>query len=106
MGLFSIPDPVSIFESAKTAGLERKVAVALVSAAVSAGIAGMWRSGSAKWADFTGEAQALKDAATVTYLTLRETTVEGLPLVLTVPQDLLDPNNLAKFQTEFQEKKP
>jgi|SRR5579864_4572777 hypothetical protein len=100
MSLFQIPDPVSMFESAKNAGLERKVAVALVSAVVSATIAGMWRSGSAKWADLTGEGQALKDSATVTYLTLRQTSIEGLSLVLTVPKDLLDPNNLSRFQTE------
>ena len=101
MGLFSIPDPVSMFESAKNAGLERKVAVALISATVSAAIAGMWRSGSAKWADWTGEGQALKDSATVMYLTLNQTVVDGLSLVLTVSSDLLDPNNLSRFQTEF-----
>jgi len=55
MGLFEIPDPVSMFESAKNAGLEREVADALVSASVSAAITGMWRSGAAKWAEWTGE---------------------------------------------------
>lgn len=105
MSLFNFPDPVSIFESAKNAGLERRVAMLLVSAAASATIAGMWRSGSAKWADWTGEGQALKDSATVMYLSLREILVEGLPIVLTVPHDLLDANNLARFQTEFKEKK-
>jgi hypothetical protein len=54
MGLFEIPDPVSMFESAKNAGLEREIANAFVSASLSAAIAGMWRSGSAKWADWTG----------------------------------------------------
>jgi hypothetical protein len=104
MGLFTIPDPVSMFESAKNAGLERDIATALVSASVSAAITGMWRSGSSKWADWTGEGQALKDAATVMYLTLKQELKPGF-LVLTVPEDLLDPNNLSRFETELKEKK-
>jgi hypothetical protein len=99
MGLFNIPDPISMYESAKNAGLERDVANAFVSASLSATIAAMWRSGSAKWASWAGEGQALKDAATVMYLSLREQEKTGF-LTLTVPQDLLDPNNLSKFQTE------
>ena len=99
MGLFSIPDPVSMFESAKNAGLEREIANALISATLSATISGMWRSGSAKWADWTGEGQALKDAATVMYLTLQQQLKPGF-LVLTVPQDMLDADNLARFQAE------
>ena len=103
MGLFQIPDPVSMFESAKNAGLEREVASAMVSASLSAAIAGMWRSGTAKWADWTGEGQALKDAATVMYLTLHRQLKPGF-LVLTVPTDLLDLANLSRFQTEQQTK--
>lgn len=104
MGLFQIPDPVSMFESAKNAGLERDIADALVSASLSAAITGMWRSGSAKWADWTGEGQALKDAATVMYLTLQQQLKPGF-LALTVPKDLLDPANLSRFQSELKEKK-
>lgn len=100
MGLFSIPDPVSMFESAKNAGLERQIAVSLISGYCSVAISGMWRSGSAKWADITGEGQALRDMATVLYLTLEKKLIEGAPLTLTVPHDLLDPNNLSRFQTE------
>jgi|SRR5579862_4606791 len=103
MGLFSIPDPVSMFESAKNAGLEREVANAFVSATLSASISGMWRSGSAKWADWTGEGQALKDAATAMYLTLSEQLKPGF-LALTVPKDLLNADNLSRFQTEFKVK--
>lgn len=98
-GFLSIPDPVSIFESAKNAGLERDVANSFVSAAYSAWISFMWRSGQAKWATFTGEGQAMKDAATAMYLSLRELEKKNF-LTLTVPQDLLDPDNLARFQTE------
>jgi hypothetical protein len=103
MGLFSIPDPVSMFEGAKNAGLEREIANAFVSSAYSAWISAMWRSGDAKWASFTGEGQALKDAATAMYLSLSSLEKKGF-LALTVPKDLLDPNNLSKFQTEYQTK--
>ena len=95
-----------MFEGAKTAGLEREVINALVSSAYSAWISAMWRSGSAKWVVITGEGQALKDAATAMYLSLSQLEKKGF-LSLTVPSDLLDPNNLSRFQTEFvsQEKK-
>lgn len=100
MGLFSIPNPVSMFESARNAGLEREVANAFVSATLSATITGMWRSGAAKWADWTGEGQALKDAATAMYLSL-EPLITKQFLTLTVPSDMLEPNNLSRFQTEY-----
>src|SRR5215472_17912959 len=103
MGIFEIPDPVSMYESAKNAGLERDAANALISATVSAAIAGMWRSGSSAWANWIGEGQALRDSATVMYLTLSEQLKPGF-LTLTVPKDLLDPNNLSRFQSEKMEK--
>jgi hypothetical protein len=99
MALFSLPDPVSMFEGAKTAGLEREVVNAFVSSAYSAWISAMWRSGNAKWVVITGEGQALKDAATAMYLSLSGLEQKGF-LALTVPKDLLDPNNLSRFQTE------
>jgi hypothetical protein len=99
VGLITLPDPVSMFESAKNSGLEREEINALVSAAYSAWISAMWRSGSAKWVVITGEGQALKDAATAMYLSLREVEKKGF-LALTVPKDLLDPDNLSRFQTE------
>jgi hypothetical protein len=99
MGLFSIPSPVDMFESAKNAGLERAEINAFVSAMYSAWISGMWRSGSSKWAIWTGEGQGMKDAATAMYLSLSSLEAKNF-LTLTVPEDLLDPNNLAKFETE------
>jgi hypothetical protein len=99
MGLVDFPDPVSMFEGAKTAGLEREVVNALVSSAYSAWISAMWRSGSAKWVLITGEGQALKDAATAVYLSLRNLQTKGF-LTLTVPEDMLAADNLARFQTE------
>jgi hypothetical protein len=99
MGLLDFPDPVAMFEGAKNAGLEREVANALVSSAYSAWISAVWRSGSAKWVQLTGEGQALKDAATAMYLSLRELEQKNF-LTLTVPKDLLDADNLSRFQTE------
>jgi hypothetical protein len=99
MGLIDFPDPVGMFEGAKNAGLEREVINSFISAAYSAWITGMWRSGSAKWVTITGEGQALKDSATSVYLSLSDLEAKGF-LTLTVPQDLLDPNNLSRFQTE------
>jgi hypothetical protein len=99
MGLIDFPDPVSIFQGAKTAGLEREIANAFVSSAYSAWISAMWRSGNAKWVVMTGEGQALKDAATAMYLSLSGLEQKGF-LALTIPKDLLDPNNLSRFQTE------
>lgn len=103
MGLIDFPDPVSMFEGAKTAGLEREVINALMSAAYSAWITFVWNSGAAKWADFTGEGRALKDAATTAYLSLRALEKKNF-LTLTVPKDLLDADNLSRFETEKQEK--
>lgn len=99
MGFIDLPDPVSMFEGAKNSGLERDEINALASAAYSAWISAMWRSGSAKWVLITGEGQALKDAATAMYLSLRELEKKKF-LTLTVPKDLLDSDNLSRFQTE------
>lgn len=99
MDLLSFPDPVAMFEGGKTAGLERQIINAFVSAAYSAWITAMWRSGSAKWALWAGEGQAMKDAATAMYLSLTSLEAKNF-LSLTVPQDLLAADNLSKFQTQ------
>lgn len=99
--MIEIPNFVSWFESAKTAGLERDVANAMVSAGISGYITGLWRSGDSKWAGIIGEDRALKDAATAMYLSLRELEKKNF-LVLTIPQDMLAASNLSKFQTERQ----
>lgn len=99
MSLFGIPSPVDMVESAINGKLEREVINAALSAAFSSYISGLWRSGSAKWADWSGEGQAMKDMATATYLSLREVETKGF-LTLTLPKDLLDPDNLSRFQTE------
>jgi len=103
MGLFEIPDPVSMFESAKNAGLERDVCEALVSVAISDYITGLWAQGGAKLFGWFGEGQAAKDMATACYLSVtRNNSLKWL--VLTVPQDLLAPNNLSRFQTQEKNK--
>jgi len=104
MGLFQIPDPVSIFEAAKNAGLEREIVNALVSTAYSATISFLWASGSAKWAIWSGEGQGMKDAATAMYLSLKDLEKKNF-LTLTVPQELTAEANISRFRTESQEKK-
>jgi hypothetical protein len=99
MGLIDFPDPIGMFEGAKNAGLEREAANSLVSAAYSAWISAMWRSGTAKWVSFAGEGQAFKDAATSVYLSLSRLEAKNF-LTLTVPTDMLDADNLSRFQTE------
>lgn len=99
MGLFNIPDPVSIFENAKNSGLEREEINALVSCGYSALIALLWSSANSRCVSWLGLTQALKDQATAIYLSLHQ--LEGKNfLTLTVPKDLLDPDNLARFTTE------
>ncbi len=93
-----------MFESAKNAGIERTVAEALVSVAISDYITGLWAQGTTKLFNWFGEGQAAKDMATACYLSV--TRNDQLKwLVLTVPQDLPEANNLARFQTQLQEKK-
>lgn len=104
MGLFSLPSPVDMFESVATGKLEREVVNSVMSAMYSAWISGMWGEGSSKWAIWSGTGQGMKDAATSAYLSLRELEAKNF-LTLTVPKDLLDGDNLKRFQTEQQEKK-
>jgi len=98
MGLLDFPSPVDWLNAAKNGAIERQAANALMSAAYSSWITGMWASGSSKWATWFGEGQAMKDAATVAYLTLSQLETKGF-LTLTVPQDLLSADNLSRFQT-------
>jgi hypothetical protein len=99
VGLLDFPDPASWYTEVKNGALERAEANAFISMLYSAQISFLWRSGAAKWADWTGEGAALRDAATAMYLTLSSLETKGF-ISLTVPKDLLDANNLSKFQTE------
>jgi hypothetical protein len=100
MGLLDFPNPVSYYEGVKNGTLEREEVNALVSMAYSAQISFLWRSGSSKWAQWTGEGKALQDAATVMYLSLSNLQKKGF-LTLSVPSDLLAAENLSKFQTNY-----
>ena len=97
MALLSIPDPLAIYESAKIAGLERQAANAFVSAASSAWIAFLWRLGAK---NLLGLGPALRDAATAQYLTLARMETKAF-LTITAPKDMLEPANLARFETEW-----
>jgi len=92
-------NPVSWYETGKNSGLERDEVNAFVSMFYSAQISFLWRSGSSRWAQWLGEGKALQDAATAMYLSLNALEKKGF-LTLTVPVDLLDADNLSKFQTE------
>ena len=100
MGLIDFPDPGAIFNSFKTGALERETLNAILSAMYSSYISGLWAEGCGKWAIWTGAGEGLKDAATASYLSLRELEKKGF-LTLTVPKDLLSADNLSRFQTEF-----
>ena len=98
MGLLDF-NPVSWFESAINAKLEREAANALLSAALSNYITFLWRSGSSKIALWFGEGRALQDAAVAMYLTLNSLETKNF-LTLTLPKDMLNADLLSQFQTE------
>src|SRR5690242_13993429 len=100
MGLLEFPNPGDWFNSFKMGTLEREAANAVMSAAYSSYISGLWSEGVSKWFVWSGTGQGLKDAATAAYLSLQALEAKGF-LTLTVPKDLLDANNLARFQTEY-----
>ena len=99
MGIIDFPDPGAIFNSFKTGAMEREAFNAILSAMYSSYISGLWAEGCGKWAVWSGAGQGLKDAATATYLSLRELERKGF-LTLTIPSDILKPENLSRFQTE------
>lgn len=99
MGFLEFPNPGDWFNSFKMGDIERKAANAVMSAAYSSYISGLWSEGDSKLFAWAGAGQGLKDAATAAYLSLRELEAKGF-LVLTVPKDLLEANNLSRFQTE------
>jgi hypothetical protein len=87
-------NPVDWAESASNGKLEREAVNAAFSAAASAQITLCWSLGRKKWLGFLG------DVATAAYLSLQQLEGKGF-LTLTVPKDLLNADNLARFQTEY-----
>jgi hypothetical protein len=93
----TFPNPVSWFESAATGKMDRDVMKSILSAVYSNYITLMFETGRKKlW----GEGPALQATARVTYLSLQPLVQKGL-LVLSVPKDLLDPDELSKFESEY-----
>lgn len=100
MGLLEFPNPVEWFAAAKDDDQKRALINATMSALYSAQITMLWETGKAaegKW--WGSEGPAFKRTATAMFLTLRVLEQKNL-IALTVPQDLLDADNLSKFQTE------
>lgn len=97
MNLFSLPDPVSMFESAVNGKLERKAANALISSTLSGWLSFMWSLGAR---NLLGFGPAFRALATAEYLTLQQQETKDF-LTLTVPQEMLSPNNLALYQTSY-----
>ena len=105
MGLIDFPNPVGWFEGVKNDDQRRDMINAAASALYSGQITFLWETGKAAKGKFWNfEGPALMRTATSMYLTLRELEKKGF-LTLTVPQDLLEANNLAAFQTEYIAKK-
>lgn len=92
MGVIDFPDPVSWYESAKNAGMEREAASAVLSAVYSFWITGMWSLGQKKYFSF------LADAATSMYLSLDVLEKKEL-LALSIPTAMLEAKNLSRFTT-------
>lgn len=102
MDLISFPNPVSWFESARNAGLERQEINALVSALYSAQLTFLWESGKSLPFWKSG-GTALQKAAVAQYLTLNSLESRNF-LTLTLPKDMLNPDILSQFQTESKSK--
>lgn len=100
MSLFTLPDPVSMYESAKMGSLERAAADSLVSAAYSSTITFLWSMGKRS---LFGLGPALQAMATAQYLTLSRMGSKNF-LTLTVPAEMLAADNLSKYETEWKTK--
>lgn len=85
-----------MFESAENAKLERSAANALVSSTLSGWLSFFWTLGKRS---LFGLGPALQDMTTAQYLTLNKLETKNF-LTLTVPQDMLAPANLSRFETE------
>lgn len=97
MGLLDFPNPTEWITGVKDDDQKRALINSAASAAYSAWITFMWRSGGSKWAQYFGEGKALQDCATAAYVTLSQLERKGF-LTLTVPNDLRA--NMSNFVTE------
>lgn len=88
-----LPDPISDVLLSK---LEGKIANAVLSSQLSAWISFLWTFGKK---NLLGLGPALQNMAAAQYLTLQKLESKDF-LTLTVPQDMLNPDNLSQFETE------
>lgn len=96
----SPPNPVDWFNSFASGKLDREELKAALSVVYSDYITFLFESGRKKW---WGEGPALQATARATYLSLQPMVEKGL-VSLSVPKDLLDPDALSKFQSEYSKK--
>ena len=97
-GLFT--GPVSAVLEIGDDKLKQEAIKSVLSAAYSAAITSLFETGRKKlW----GEGHALQQTARALYLSLQPLVQNGV-LSLSVPKDLLDPDELAKFEGEYSKK--
>lgn len=100
MGLISLPDPVSMFETWKNAGEEREVAEDILSQMYSDYLTTRWA-----WRSVPIIGNGIAAGAYATYVSLKNGKLfaDGR-LRITVPKSMLDPDLLSLYQTEYKEK--
>jgi hypothetical protein len=98
--MFNLPDPVSMFETAKNAGLEREVALDFIGTAYSSFLNLLWGLQKVPVVGGAFKAQALG-----TFFSLRNSQLyqEG-KIKLTVKKEMLDPDLLSQYETEWVQK--
>lgn len=100
MGLISLPDPVSMFESAKNAGLEREIVEDILGQMYSDYLTTRWT-----WRTVPIVGAGISAGAYATYVSLKNGRLfaDGR-LRLTVPKSMLDPDLLSQYETEWKQK--
>jgi hypothetical protein len=100
MGLIDFPNPSSWITSIRDDDQKRETINAVTSAAYSAWISFLWRTGQR---NLFGFGPAIRDAAVSTYLSLHALEKKGF-LTLALPKDLVASDVVSKFQTEATKK--
>lgn len=95
--MFDLPNPVGMYEQAKMAGLEREIAEDFLGVAYSGYINFMW---GLRKLPMIG--QACQSQALAVYFSLKNSkTFDEGKLRLTVVKDILSPDLLSQYQTEY-----
>ena len=102
---FGLPDPVGMIEGIADEKLKRRAIKGFMSVGYSATITGLFEAGRKK---LLGFGVVLQQVARAIYLSLKPLEDEGV-LALAIPNDVLkdltDPDELSKFQMEWNSKK-